>query len=668
MLFANVAIATPVKQLFTYKVLEGMELSAGSRVSVPFGNRTAVGFVIGVSPTAAKSHEKNNFEIKAISKVLDAEPVFSASMLELIKWMAGYYCVGIGEMCKSALPSMLVKSGKKGHATPRKEADSLDDFAAPLDLKLTKEQQGAFDSLISKVGNGFSTSLIHGVTGSGKTELYMRLCAEVLGKGEQAIFLVPEIGMTPQAVGRVVSRFGANVAVYHSDLTDARKLYEWRRMQSGEASIVIGTRSAIFAPFKKTGIIIVDEEHDSSYKQDENPRYNGRDIAITRASIEKIPCVLGSATPSIESFANAGSKKYFYVRLTERPTKSPMPDIEVVDMRGVHKSTNLSPRLIGAISDSLSKKEQTMLFLNRRGFSNVVLCADCGFVAKCPNCNITLAYHKRDASLMCHYCDYLVGMIKQCVECKGTNLLNLGTGTERVESEIASYFPDARVARFDRDTTSKAGERTKILTKMKNGEIDILVGTQMITKGHDFPNVTLVGVLDADLSLNFPDFRAPERTFQLITQVAGRSGRADRAGKVIVQTYSPDHFAVSASTTGDIDKFYADELSSREELGYPPFGRLALLKFSGAKEALVEKTATEVALHLQKMADLSGGVLVLGPSVSPVSKIRNNYRWQILLKSRGLKGLKPLLEAASFGIKPPKGVKLSIDVDPQNML
>lgn len=668
--FVQVAIAVPLPQLFTYSVPEGMNALPGSRVFVPFHHRTVVGYVIDVSQdrTLAGSRDRKTFEIKSIHEVAEGGPVFSAKMLELIRWMSDYYCVSIGEMCKTALPALLTKRTKKSKNSRQLKETIIDDiFLSAPNFKLIPSQENAYKEIKSQISDlKFQTTLLHGITGSGKTEVYLRLFADVLESGKSALFLVPEIGITPQAVGRLTARFGDKVAVYHSGLTDARRLHEWQRMKDGKAKIVIGTRSAVFAPFENLGLIVVDEEHDPSYKQDENPRYNGRDVAVMRAKIENIPCVLGSATPSIESFSNTKSKKYHYIHLPDRPTGGLLPDVEIVDMREVPKGAALSPQMINAIGESLEKKEQIILFLNRRGFANFVLCTDCGHAYLCPNCNITLAYHKYEKQLLCHFCEYHSPLPNHCVKCNSVNVKQIGTGTEKIESEIKQYFPKAKVERFDRDTTLKVGARPKILHSMKSKETDVLIGTQMVTKGHDFPNVTLVGVIDADLSLNFPDFRAPERTFQLITQVAGRAGRGDLKGKVVVQTYSPEHYAIKSASHHDFFEFCNEELPQRKELMYPPFGRLALIKIQGANNSVCEKYANDI---FKLITNHKSPVTFLGPSPAPISKIRSNYRWHILAKSNDIKGIRHVSELVNrLAVKPPRGIKVMVDVDPINML
>lgn len=693
MSFVQVAIAVPLRQLFTYKVPEGMNISLGSRVFVPFGRRTVAGYVMEINDSSMRTGvmasvrkdaitpvRQDDISIKDIIESPDIEPVFAPKMVELVKWVSDYYCAPIGEVCKTALPANLTKYARKRKKEAVLKETAIDEaFLSAPDVILTSSQKKTYEELRFHVQRSmFQTTLLHGITGSGKTEVYLRLFADVIKSGSQAVFLVPEIGMTPQTVGRIIARFGENVGIYHSQLTNAKRLYEWKRIQDGGVKIVIGTRSAIFAPFKNLGLIVLDEEHDPSYKQDENPRYNGRDTAVMRAKIENIPCILGSATPSIESFTNFKNKKYNYIHLPERPSGVKLPSVEIVDMREVPKGASLSPQLINAISETLQKKEQAILFLNRRGFASFVICVGCGETFLCPNCSVTLTYHRNDGILICHYCEYKIQLPKVCSKCKTGKIQAFGSGTERIETEVKSFFPSAKIARLDMDSARKTGERPKILSHMKSGGTDILIGTQMITKGHDFPNVSFVGIISADMSLNFPDFRAPERTFQLITQVAGRSGRRDLQGKVIIQTFTPEHYAIEAARKHDFFEFYNEELPHRRELLYPPFGRLALIRVQGMKDELVEKTAHEIFGKLSVFNNPppppfskggSGGIMLLGPAPAPMAKVRNKSRWHILIKSNDINKLRHVLSAViSYEKAVPRGVKVMVDVDPINML
>lgn len=537
---------------------------------------------------------------------------------------------------------------------------------------LTEPQGKAFSEIKAAMEKGgFSPFLLHGVTGSGKTEVYLRVIEEALNMGKGAIVLVPEISLTPQLLSRFRSRFGDKVAALHSALSDGERFDEWRRIKSGEARIVVGARSAIFAPMDELGVVVVDEEHDHSYKQEESPRYNARDLALVRGKMVKGVVLLGSATPSMESYHNAKTGKFNYLNLPDRVEERPMPQIEVVDMKDTGKRLIFSSQMTDALNKCIGEKKQALLFLNRRGFSTFLICSDCGFTFGCPNCSISLIYHQGEGLLRCHYCDYVQKAFPVCPACKGTNVGHLGLGTEKVEEEVKKAFPDSRVARMDRDTVSRKGSHEKILKGMEDGELDILIGTQMVTKGHDYPNITMVGVISADVSLNLPDFRAAERTFQLLTQVAGRAGRGDAPGKVIIQTFNPDHYSINAARNHDLEGFYRDEAIFRKELGYPPFSRLISIRLRGNSEARAAdaaKTLGEIARDDMKVWK---GVTILGPSQATIYRMRGKYRWHMLMKGKDSGKLhafvRDLLSVAKEGAGF-RGVELDVDVDPLNML
>ncbi len=446
--------------------------------------------------------------------------------------------------------------------------------------ELTPDQKNVLTEILKGIGSSrFSPFLIHGVTGSGKTEIYLRAIEEVLAQGREAIVLVPEISLTPQLLSRFKNRFGENLALLHSGLGRGERYDQWRKIWKGEVGIALGARSAIFAPFKNLGIIIVDEEHDPSYKQEEKLKYHARDLAVVRAKHSEATLLLGSATPSLESFHNVEKGRFRLLTLPERIEGKPLPRVELVDMK--KEEGLLSERLRVALQKNIEEKRQSLLFLNRRGFANFILCPECGFTFKCPNCSVTLTYHLRDRSLQCHYCDYRIKAPGGCPGCKGHRLQGIGIGTERLEEEVKKLFPNVEVGRMDRDTTSKRQSHLQILKRLESGDLDILVGTQMIVKGHDFPNVTLVGVVSADTSLHFPDFRSGERTFQLLTQVAGRAGRGEALGEVIIQTFNPDHYSIVKAKDHDFMGFYQEEIQFRKALGYPPFSRLINFRLTG---------------------------------------------------------------------------------------
>jgi primosomal protein N' (replication factor Y) (superfamily II helicase) len=542
-------------------------------------------------------------------------------------------------------------------------------FGHDAPLPLNPEQAAAFSRLSAAIASEtFSPFLLHGVTGSGKTEVYLQSIAVALEAGKSALVLVPEIALTPQLVGRFKRRFDCGIAVLHSGLSDGERFDEWRRIRRGEASIVIGARSALFAPLERLAIIVVDEEHEGSYKQSEGVRYNSRDLALVRGKLSSAVVVLGSATPLITSYYAAKSGRLGYLHLPNRVRELPMPETVMLDARGKKGETFLPP-LVEAMAQNLANGGQTLLFLNRRGFATYLVCEECGHVLRCPNCEVTLTYHRGKGRHVCHYCDYSIPAPSVCPECSGTGITLLGRGTERVEEEVQELFPEARVSRMDRDTTKGKGGHARVLKALEDGSVDILIGTQMIAKGHDFPGVTLVGVVSADASLNLPDFRSSERTFQLVTQVMGRAGRGDKPGRVLVQTLAPEHYALTTAVSHDYEGFYGQEIAFREQVGYPPFAHLAALTISSIAAGQAEKSAEAAAALLRKIkGECRLRVEVLGPVTAPLGKVRGRFRWQILLKGRDRQELHRLMFHFRTGFNHPSTVRLVIDVDPVEML
>jgi primosomal protein N' (replication factor Y) len=540
---------------------------------------------------------------------------------------------------------------------------------------LNEHQQRAFAALCAAMTKGFATFLLQGITGSGKTEVYLRAIAEVRRQGGGAIVLVPEIALTPQLAARFRARFGDDVAVLHSGLPPRERLAAWRRLKRGEVGIALGPRSAVFAPVRDLGIVVVDEEHDGSFKQDEGVRYNGRDLALVRAQQAGAVVVLGSATPSLESFSNAERGRYQRLLLPTRAApgaaERPLPSVEIIDLRRHRLAPGalLSPPLAEAVEAALGAGEQVILFLNRRGFATVVLCKACGHVIRCTDCDVSMTYHKGRDRIVCHYCGRVQGLPGRCPGCSEATLEQLGIGTEQVESVVCERFPAARVARLDRDTADRRRVPDQglegILGRVARREVDILVGTQMVTKGHDFPGVTLVGILQPDQGMHLPDFRAAERTFQLLEQVAGRAGRAERPGRVLVQTYSAQHPAVKALITHDYEGFAREELAHRRVAGFPPFARLVAVRIDGGDGAAVKRLAIEVADKTRQ----AGGprVRILGPAEAPIPRLRGRTRWQVWLAAVGRT---ELYEAARAAAAVPVSGDLSVvvDVDPQSVL
>ena len=665
MSYALIALPLPVRQTFTYRVPAALEAEArpGVQVVVPFRGRKARGFVVErvKSTSLERVHE--------VSEVLGA-PVFSAHLLELARWIADYYMAPPGEVLAAALPG-----GLEGFAKSRARRAAFEDpvvrMALPERITLTDAQRDAAAVIESAVrARAFAPLLLHGVTGSGKTELYLRAASAVREAGGQALVLVPEVALGSQVVAAFRRRFGGRVGVLHSYLGVGERRRNWELASRGALDVVVGARSAIFAPLPMLALIVVDEEHEPAYKQSEQLRYHGRDTAVRRAQMLGIPVVLGSATPSLESLANAARGKYRRLRLAHRVDGRRMPQVGVVDLRREAAGTLLSLPLRAALGARLERGEQALLFLNRRGHSHYTQCRQCGFVPECPHCDITLTLHVQPSEWRCHYCDHRQPAGASCPQCGAALLRFGGAGTQRVERELARTFPDARVMRLDTDVARARQRPAEVLRAFAAGEADVLIGTQMIAKGLDFPNVTLVGVLDADVALHLPDFRAAERTWQLLVQVSGRSGRGRIPGEVLVQTCTPDHPAVAAAVLGDEKRFFDHELGQRKEAGYPPFARLVSLLFSGKDERAVEAVAERHAGLARERAE-EAQVRVLGPAPQALARLRGQHRWHVLLKGGDARRLREVgqhaLDAAAA--KPgPRTVRVMVDVDPVDVL
>ena len=546
------------------------------------------------------------------------------------------------------------------------------DVARTQSLQLTAEQAVALEAISHSIEiQSASTFLLQGVTGSGKTEVYLQAIQKVLNNGKEAIMLVPEISLTPQMTERFRSRFGEMVAVMHSGLSVGEKYDEWRKIQQGKVRVVVGARSAIFAPFTNLGLIILDEEHESTYKQEDSPRYHARDVAIWRSQYYQCPVILGSATPALESYARAKKGVYTLLTLKQRAMHQAMPTVYVADMREELQKGNrsmFSELLIEGIRSRLERQEQMVLFLNRRGYSSFVLCRDCGTVVQCPNCDISLTYHRTTEKLKCHYCGYEEHVPQICPQCQSEHIRYFGTGTQKVEEEIFKLFPEARVLRMDVDTTKHKGAHEEILQAFGEGQADILLGTQMIAKGLDFPNITLVGVLSADTSLHLPDYRAAERTFQLLTQVSGRAGRHDKPGEVVIQTYTPEHYAIELAKVQDYEPFYEREMFLRRRSGYPPYYFVALIQVSHEDVMMAAEYAGRAADWLR--GNLSQQVSIIGPTVASISRLQNRYRYQCLIKYKIEPNLIPVLQRLlamyrAEWIK--QGILMTVDLDPSTI-
>ena len=583
--------------------------------------------------------------------------------------------------CSRSIVNTLIKNGYLEIKEQKVERNPLlyKEYKKSNKLQLTEQQSQALKKVEYVIENQeYKQFLLYGVTGSGKTEIYLQLIDKVLKIGKNAIVLVPEISLTPQMLDRFISRFGKEeIAVLHSKLSIGERYDEWNRIKEGKAKIVIGARSAIFAPIGNIGVIIIDEEHDASYKSETNPRYNAKEIAMIIARENRAPLVLGSATPDITTFYNTkrkdenGENKTNLLQLTKRANNSALPKVEIIDLKQELANGNrsmLSMELYTSIEENLKKKRQTILFLNRRGYSTFIMCRNCGYTVKCPHCNISMTYHSYEKKLKCHYCGYEENLIKICPECHSDKIRYFGTGTQRLESEVHKQFPEASTIRMDIDTVTKKDSYQKILDKFKNENIDILIGTQMVVKGHHFPNVTLVGVIAADGSLNIDDYRASERTFQILTQVAGRAGRENLPGKVIIQTYNPNNFSIICAQKQNYNMFYETEIELRKQLKYPPFCDIILIGFNSGKEEEIKRVSLFMYNELNSKLN-KNEFKIFKPMPCPIDKIQNRYRWRIIIKGNmTLEANKILNESLQNAYnKNIKDTRISIDINPNNM-
>ena len=695
---------------FSYHVPESLkdQIEIGKRVLVPFQNRELEGFIIGISTEA-------DYETKDIISVIDERPVLNKELLELGKYISKKTLCNLISSYQTMLPTALkvhknkkinkkfvsyiiveneclnltekqqqiydfVKENKKVLKSSianksilktlidkhflkeikeeeyRLKEETNIDFNN--DIVLTKDQKQVLDEL-EKSLNVFSPFLLHGVTGSGKTEVYIQLINKVLKENKEVIVLVPEISLTPQLVANFKKRFGANIAILHSGLSDGEKYDEWRKIERHEVSVVIGARSAIFAPLTNLGLIVIDEEHSDSYKQENNPKYNTIDLALWRAKYHNCPLILGSATPSVESYVRAYTGVYKLLEMRHRVNNN-LPKTYLIDMKEEikHGYRILSKELIDAINLRLENHEQVIILLNRRGYSTNITCHDCGFTIKCKACDIPLVYHKQSNTLRCHYCGYAEGVPKTCPNCHSTKIDYFGLGTQKLEEEVNKLFK-ARTIRMDVDTTSRKGAHAKIIEDFMNFKYDILLGTQMIAKGLDFPNVTLVGVVNGDASLNVPDFRAGERTFQLLNQIAGRSGRASKSGEVYIQVFNNDHYSIVEASKNDYEAYIKQELMIRKKLNYPPYYNLLLIKVSGKNEEEIKVECNKMVAYLKN--ELDKNVYILGPSAAIMSKINNIYYYQIILKYKNDSDIRESIMYLKD--KYNKNSKINLDID-----
>lgn len=721
-MYASVIIeygAKAVSREFTYIIPDRLKdmIKIGHRVSVPFNNKDIEGFVLNITDKYSDS-----YELKEIKDVCDKEPILNSEMLYLGEEIHKQILCSKISIYQAMLPKALkakanVNIGIKKNRYIKlnisyEEANKfINNCKYPNQVKIVEKlitdekllvtslsssintlyKNGIIDFIYEEVNryeshttgkyhkvtlNSYQeevvravdldrhdTYLLYGITGSGKTEVYMELIDKVISNGKTAIMLVPEISLTPQIVDRFATRFGNLVAILHSGLSDTERYDEYRKIMEGKVKVVVGARSAIFAPLKNIGLIVIDEEHTATYKQDNNPRYHARDVAILRGKYNNAPVILGSATPSLESFARAKKGVYKLLTLTKRAGGGELPKVTLVDMKNEVKKGNfiLSKILTDKIKEKIAKKEQIILLLNRRGYSSILTCRDCGSVLKCPNCDISLTYHKTSNTNRCHYCNYSIKNVNKCPTCGSSNIKDYGLGTEKLEEELNKLF-SARVVRMDMDTTSKKGMHEEIIEDFGNHKYDILLGTQMIAKGLDFPLVTLVGVINADMGLNIPDFRSSENTFQLLSQVSGRAGRSDLSGEVIIQSYNPEHYSISFAKNHDYLKFYEAEMNIRKTLSYPPYYYITMVNISSRDYELGFKEANKISDYLRK--NLDSTTKILGPSMANIFKINNVYHYECIIKYKRDDNLNKVLTKLDEIYKLNNKVDIAIDVNP----
>lgn len=659
--FVEVALPLPVDHPFTYHygpsdAAAGMpEPRVGARVTVPVGRRTVNGVIIALRPTAPPG-----VKTKALSRVVDAVPLIDDEYLTFARWVAATYLSPLGETLAAMLP---------GGAEPRElpAASGEEPIADPQRITLSSEQQHAIETVRRPTAaRPEAWYYLYGITGSGKTEVFLRLAERTLAEGRSVLYLVPEIALTHQLFAHISARFGAVAAMLHSGVTRSRRLGEWRRIAEGTARLVVGARSAVFAPLRDLGLVVIDEEHEGSYKAGSAPRYHARSVAMWRAVREGAACVMGSATPSVEAWHLMETGRLTRLDLTRRLAGGAMPAVRVVDVRG--RPDLLSPPLVEALAATKAAGAQSILFLNRRGFAPTFRCASCGWSHECDSCSVPMTWHKQRGRLVCHYCGARARPPSVCPACGSLDLGFSGFGTERIEEEIGRALPHLTVERLDADTTARRGALAGILDRFAGGETDLLVGTQMVAKGLNFPGVRTVGIVMADVGLSLPDFRAAERTFALITQVAGRAGRFRADGEVIVQTLRPDHDAIRLAVSGDSVAFYRGELATREVLGYPPFSRLVRMLVRAPSEGEAESLMGEIAADLRAAIGSAPGATILGPAPAPLERIKKHWRHHLLIRTPAVAPVRDAIRAAVSGRRLPHGAHLEIDVDPANLL
>lgn len=723
-LFINVAIH-PLDRAYTYRSKAPVQI--GCKVAVPLHGRTASGFVVEIFTENPCTDP--TIKIREMGSSQPREQCFKEEQLTLFKWISNYYQVPLSEVIETAIPSLtalrperwvtldteelnkhtvrgevqrelimmlqsadgnarlqdLAPAGKsyldavkkleeKGLVTISELFPSKQQLSTPIPANLNPQQTVAFNEVLTSIEQSrHETFLLHGITGSGKTEVYINLIIETRARGRGCLVLVPEISLTPQLVSRLEEKIGERIAVLHSALGATERSSFWRQALQGHFGVVLGARSAVFSPLHNIGLIIVDEEHDSSFKQSDSLRYNGRDIAIVRAALGKCPIVLGSATPSLETFLNAKRRKYRLLELTERHGTARPPAIECVDLthqpRRTMASPNISKPLHDAIKETLEQKNQIFILFNRRGYASFILCDACGHSLTCQHCEVTLTYHEAQKVLLCHYCNQHYNRPSRCPKCSAPRLEHRGAGTEKIHEEVTALFPAARVERLDRDKAKKLEDYRTILAQVRDREIDILVGTQMIAKGHNLPGVTLVGIIDCDIGLNFPDFRSAEKSFALLTQAAGRAGRGEQLGRVILQTRNPTHLSIQTTLRHDYNSFAMAELRNRKSLRYPPYWRLLRIVASSAEVTQAEQALTLLATHLEDyLAKHFPQIQLLGPSPAPITKIKDRWRFHMMIKAQSVPLMQTTLGYIKENWKYPRTLRVTFDIDPYDML
>ncbi|PVX31863.1 replication restart DNA helicase PriA [Pasteurella langaaensis DSM 22999] len=733
MKFARVALAVPLMRLFDYALPDGLLPEVGARVIVPFGTQKRIGIVVALPEQSDLPVE----QLKTVIEILDQQPIFSASMWNLLHWAASYYQAPLGDALFSALPVKL-RNGESAVQKPKifwkltalgqealasgvltkakkqfaaasalaksplekgnnefnaaiwsalKEKQYIDTFEQPVQpiswqqrlqdepivkaenrLLLNKQQSLALGRLLFQ--QGFGAFLLDGVTGSGKTEIYLQLIEETLKKGKQVLVLVPEIGLTPQTVQRFRSRFNVEIDVLHSNLNDTQRLDVWQRARTGQSAVIIGTRSAIFTPFSELGLIVIDEEHDASFKQQEGWRYHARDLAVVYAKQLNIPIVMGSATPSLETLNNVRNGKYQHIVLSQRAGNASMVQSQLIDLKKQQVVNGLSSTLLKKMDEQLQNGNQVLLFLNRRGFAPALLCHECGWIATCAHCDKPLTYHQHQRAMRCHHCSSQKPIPRQCGDCGSTHLVTTGLGTEQLEQTLKERFPQYRITRIDRDSTARKGKLESHLEDIRQGKSQILIGTQMLAKGHHFPNVTLVALINVDSSLFSVDFRAEERLAQLYVQVAGRAGRAEKQGEVVLQTHYPEHPLLQRLLTAGYHAFADDALKMRHTMGLPPFSAQALFKAQSRKSQEAEQLLNDIAAYFYqwKQAKNQPHLQILGAMPAPFAKKADYFRWQLLLQHPSRAWLQAALtDFHQQWEHKSSQVRLNLDVDPQDL-